>query len=274
MLFSGRRKAQVAEDRPAARPARLHLRGRLGARARRRGGVAHRRPRAARRRDDPRPDRRPPAPRSCCSSTTPGGSSTTRRGTWTARSRTSSAARSTPSRPTRCSPSTATATCGWSTTARSSRAHARRRARARLPPDPARGLQGARGRPPHAGARLRAGGDASRSATRARTSAPPPAVGTFWLVANALEKDPTMAEALADRGERARRRGALRRRRLRGRDHRAGRAPLSAAQPGRRPNQARLSAPPATSSSSAPPANTAVTSSCSGLEDSRVPRLA
>ena len=77
-------------------------------------------------------------------------------GTTTARSRTSSAAtRSTPSRPTRCS---------------TEHGHGDLRlvdngvmpgvtaGRPRVPPDPARGLQGARRRAPHAGPRLRAGG--------------------------------------------------------------------------------------------------------------------
>ena len=36
----------------------------------------------------------------------------------------------------------------------------------------------------------------SRSATRARTSPCAGVVGTFWLVANAIARDPTLAEAI------------------------------------------------------------------------------
>ena len=39
----------------------------------------------------------------------------------------------------------------------------------------------------------------SRSATRARTSAATTHVGTFWFVANALERDPTLRSAIAGR---------------------------------------------------------------------------
>ena len=101
---------------------------------------------------------RRPARRRCCSSATPGGSSTTRPGTWTATSRTCSAARSTPPRPTRCWRRRATTTCGWSTTARSSapmpgieRPHAYHLI-------PRAASQGARGGVPHARAGLRARG--------------------------------------------------------------------------------------------------------------------
>ena len=49
--------------------------------------------------------------------------------------------------------------------------------------------------PPRAG--VRAGGDASRSATRARTWRARRRWTTFWLVANAVERDPSIRETLA-----------------------------------------------------------------------------
>ena len=131
-------------------------------RGRRRGALADRRLRARTARPARSTTRsRPPARPRCCSSTTPGGWSTTTRGTAAARSRTSSAASSTPPRPTRCSPSTATAACGSSTTAACTAARRTRRAGAgaRLPPRPARGVEGQRGR-----ART-----CARAATRPRT---------------------------------------------------------------------------------------------------------
>ena len=152
-------------------------------------------------------------------------------------------------------------------------AHARPRARPRLPPGPALGLQGARGRPPHAGARAGA-----RGVHRGRRLARGP------------RRRPGGRRVLA-RGQRARE-GPDADRGAGGSSatsawRRSATAPAStrpcspswpsaaeAAQPGRRPNQASPSAPPATSRSSAPPATTAVISSCSGFEDSRVPRFA
>ena len=51
-------------------------------------------------------------------------------------------------------------------------------------------------------------------------------VGTFWLVANALEREPGLRAAMAEFSQRPRRRGVARRGRLRGRHHDAGGAPL------------------------------------------------
>ena len=112
------------------------------------------------------------------------------------------------------SASTATATCAWSTTASSRRAETLEAERPRLPPDPARGVEGARGRGAHARARLRAARSASRSATRARTSASPRVVGRFFLVANGLERDD---DPRGPRTERDGHRGPQRRGLLRGR---------------------------------------------------------
>ena len=99
---------------------------------------------------------------------------------------------------------------------------------ARLPPDPGGRLEGARRRGPHAGARLRARGLHRRAATRARTSRVGAEVGTFWLVANAIERDPTIRDAIAGAERHGpRRRGGLRRRRLRGGRHDARRTPMS-----------------------------------------------
>ena len=53
-------------------------------------------------------------------------------------------------------------------------------------------------------------------------------VGTFWLVANALERDPTLAAEIAGRAGRPDRLGALRRRGVRGGGDDAGDGALTA----------------------------------------------
>ena len=82
---------------------------------------------------------------------------------------------------------------------RSVRADGRAAGRPRLPPDPRRRVEGARRRPAHAGARLRRAPIASRSAIRARTWTPRWSSAAFWLVANALERDPDLASEIAGR---------------------------------------------------------------------------
>ena len=68
--------------------------------------------------------------------------------------------------------------------------------RARLPPDPAQRLQGRAPSPGTCAPAATRARSASRSATRARTSAPPRWSRTFWLVANGVERDPSIREAL------------------------------------------------------------------------------
>ena len=134
----------------------------------------------------------PPARRRCCSSTTRAGSSTTSRGTPTARSPTCSAGWSTRSRPTSCSTQHGHGHLRLvdnGSVARRSRPHGPR-ADARLPPVPARGVEGEGGRRAHARARRTrprtciAVGDSREDIGAAG------GVGTFWLVANAVEQRP------------------------------------------------------------------------------------
>ena len=91
--------------------------------------------------------------------------------------------------------------------------------RARLPPRPGRGVEGGRGRAPHAGRAATRARSASRSATRARTSDAADVVGTFWLVANALRARPDAARGDRRPRQRARGRGRPRGGRLRGGRH-------------------------------------------------------
>ena len=93
-----------------------------------------------------------------------------------------------------------------------------------LPPDPAQRVQGRARSPGTCAPAATRARSASRSATRARTSAPPRWSRTFWLVANGARARPDDPRG-ADR-QHARLRRAQRRRRLRGRDDRAGRAPV------------------------------------------------
>ena len=161
-----------------------------------------------------------------CSSASPGASSTSTPSTRTARPRCCSAATSTPSRPTRCSSGRATATCGCSTTGRSRNARRSCRgssARARTTCSRARSPRAARSRF-HVRARgyspeeCVAVGD-SREERRRR--------GGRQLLAGGRRARARRVDPRGDRrpGERARGRGAQRRRRVRGRDDRAERAP-------------------------------------------------
>ena len=121
-------------------------------------------------------------------------------------------------------PSTATRICGWSTTAPS--AAARRRSPScrtcaattscrRAPPRPARSPFTA------APAATRARRP-SPSATRARISPAPPHVDAFWLVANAVERDPPMRGGGRRLRQRAHRRGRARAGGVRGGAQQAG----------------------------------------------------
>ena len=198
VLMSGRRRVQVEEDARLLRPALLRVRGGRLRGPRRRGALADRR-HAPRRALDRRADRglgrpraaaralwRPPrvpravAPRS-------GGLAPV------SRARGRRRGRSLPR------PITATAACAWSTTASSTAARKRsprsimcavttwcrqgRRRRGRSPGTDAPAATRARRR--------------WRSATRARTWPAPSPSGAFWLVANALERDATISDAIA-----------------------------------------------------------------------------
>ena len=200
VMMSGRRRAQVAEDARLLGQRVVHLRGRLRARARRRAAVADRaRRRASARVHEQIEDSGAPAlllehyagrleyhdpwHESREISHLFRGRRRRRRGR-------RAAARARPRR-----------TCASSTTACSPplAALADLDAAARLPPDPGRRLEGGRGRAAHARARAARARTRSRSATRARTSPSPAVVGTFWLVANGLERDPTLRRGAARR---------------------------------------------------------------------------
>ena len=122
---------------------------------------------------------------------------------------------------------TATATCAWSTTAPCTAARPRWRICRRC------GLTTSCRREPRRPARwpsiaAHAGWPAETawpSATRARTSATAPHVGAFWLVANAVTKDPSDPRGDRRARQRAPRRGGERAGRLRGGHHDAGGAP-------------------------------------------------
>ena len=142
---------------------------------------------------------RRPARRRCCSSTTPAGWSTTTRGTPAARSRTCSAASSTRSRRRRCS---AERGITGLRLVDNGAVHRRSPALAALPQVRAYHLRPeaaskANGVAFHLRARGSSPPTCSPSATRARTSAARRRSGTFWLVANAVEHDPSIREAMA-----------------------------------------------------------------------------
>ena len=112
VIKSGPPRGPGAGGLAADRPDRLHLRGRLRGRDRRRDHGPGRRLRAGRGEDDLRDDRRPRRSRAAVRGVRAARSSTTRPGTPSACTRISSGARSTSPRRTRCSSARATAPCG------------------------------------------------------------------------------------------------------------------------------------------------------------------
>ena len=219
VLYSGRRQSSVFEDCQADRLELLHLRARVRPGRRRRARVVDRR----RRRRRPRrgrsttrsSDRARPR---CCSSASRGGSSTTRRGRSGATSRICSAGRST------------------GRGARGARRCRLRLAAARRQRRRPRGdrADGRDCRSIHAYHLIPAGASKARAVARhmqargyARADCiavgdsredmdAATVVGAFWLVANALERDPDLAAEVSRATWRSDRFRALRRRRLRG----------------------------------------------------------
>ena len=148
---------------------------------------------------DPRADRRSPAPRSSCSRSTAAAWRSTARGTPGARSATCCAASSRPRRPTRCSPQN-----GFEGLELTDNGAVRRRspALAGLPAVHAyhlrpRGVSKANAVAAHQRMRGYAPEDCIAVGDSREDLGVAGTVGGFFLVANALERDPALADSLA-----------------------------------------------------------------------------
>ena len=168
--------------------------------------------------DDPRADREVRRTRSSCSRSTAAAWRSTARGTPAARSATCCAASSRRRRPTRCSPRTASRACELSDNGAVRR---RSPALAALPAVHAyhlrpRGVSKANAVAAHQRMRGYAPEECIAIGDSREDLGVAGNVGAFFLVANALERDPALSDSLAGPSERDGHRGRPRRGRLRG----------------------------------------------------------